>query len=240
MAKTSVNATYEGVVSYAGSIFNDWVIDIRDEPVGDTSTTYTANTVDTTAVRVSILSGRGGDSGTCHRTFLFFENIDTAVGGGTITAATLKVLNGTGGTSTQTIVVNAQAWGGDGSSGALNDGDYDSVDYNIPYSSELASWNGGDYNNFDLYSNAISDMNTNGYLNCAVVEYEYDYSGVNPTPNLDNNAPIEFLNSGNEIVLAITYTPAGYSNKVVGVVGASIGKVIGVSSANISKVIGVQ
>jgi hypothetical protein len=240
MAITSVNATYQGVVSYAGGIFNDWVTDIRDEPVGDTSTTYTADTLDATAVRVSYDSGRGGDSGTCHRTFLFFENIDAAVGGGNITAATLKVPNGGSGTSTQTIVVNSQAWGSDGSDGNLNDGNYSDVNFNVPYSDELPSWQGGSFNNFDLNSDAITNMNFEGYLNCAIIEYTYDFSGTNPSAVLDDTAPITFLNSGNEIVLEITYTPAGYSNKVVGVVGASIGKVIGVSSANISKVIGVQ
>jgi hypothetical protein len=73
MGIVSVDATYQGVVSYASAIVIDWVTDIRAEPVGDTSVTYTTNTLNSDAVRVSILSGRGGNSGTCHRTFLFFK-----------------------------------------------------------------------------------------------------------------------------------------------------------------------
>jgi hypothetical protein len=240
MATVTVDATYQGFSSYSDTGIIDWVNDIRDVAIGNFTQTYTTNTQENNAIRVGFSSGRLGSNGDCYRTFLFFENIDTAVGGGTITAATLKVYNGGSAGTIQTVVVAAYAWGGDGSSGALNDGDYDSIDYNAPYSSELTSWNGSAYNDFTLDSNAIADMNTNGYLNCAVIEYDYDYSGVNPPLNNLNFAPVEFLDSTNPIKLEITYTPAGYSNKVVGVVGASIGKVIGVSSANISKVIGVQ
>jgi hypothetical protein len=73
-----------------------------------------------------------------------------------------------------------------------------------------------------------------------VIDYDYDYLGVSPGVGFVQQNSVEFLDSTDPIKLEITYTPAGYSNKVVGVVGASIGKVIGVSSANISKVIGVQ
>lgn len=240
MATTTVDATYQGVVSNSGTINFDWVTDIRNAPTGDNADTYTSATTNTTAIRVTSISGRGGNSGNCHRTFLFFENLNTAVSGGTITAATLKVYNGGSSSNIQTRVAKATAWNGDGSDGNLNTGDYSLVDYNATYSLKKTSWNGSAYNDFSLETDAIDDMNSNGYLNCAVVEFEYDYDGTEPIADFEDSATVDFLDSTNKIKLDITFTPAGYSNKVIGVASASIGKVVGVLSANISKVIGVS
>ena len=63
---------------------------------------------------------------------------------------------------------------------------------------------------------------------------------VTPTSGTNATAPVEFLDPTNKIKLDITYTPAGYSKKVIGVDPASIGRVNGVLSANISKVIGIS
>lgn len=242
MATTTVNATYQGVVSNSGTINFDWVTDIRNAPTGNNADTYTSETTNTTAIRVLSISGRGGNSGSCHRTFLFFESLNTAVGGGTITAATLKVYNGGSSSNIQTKVAKSDAWGGDGSDGTLNTGDYSLVSFTTEYSPKKVGWNGSAYNDFELDSNAITFMNSAGYLNCAVVEFEYDYDGAEPIADFEDSATVEFLDSTNPIKLEITFTPAptGYLNKVIGVAPASIGKVIGVSSANISKVIGVS
>jgi hypothetical protein len=243
MATVTVDATYQGFSSYFDFGVTDWVNDIRDVAIGNFTQTYTTNTQDNNAIRVTFISGRLGTSGDCYRTFLFFDTgaAISSAGGGTITAATLKVYNGGSAETIKTVVVAAYAWGGDGSDGNLNDGDYDSIDYNAQYNTLISSsWNGSAYNDFALNANAIADMNTNGYLNCAVIEYDYDYSGVNPPSNTISFAPVEFLDSTNPIKLDITYTPAGYPNKVIGVASASVGKVISISSANISKVIGVS
>ena len=243
MATTTIDATYQGVVSftYVDPFFFDWITDVRDVVTGDTYTTYNTNTQNNDAVRASFQTGRLGNVGYCSRTFLFFETIDAVISGGTVTAATLKVYNGGSATSTRTIVVQSYAWGSDGSSNTLIDTDYSELNrYGTgTYSSVKASWSGSNYNDFELDASCISDINGSGYLNCAITEYDYDHLGDYPTTNTIFNAHIEFLDPTNKIKLEITYTPAGYANKVIGVAGASIGKVDDVLSANISKVIGV-
>jgi hypothetical protein len=243
MATTTIDVTYQGVVSftYVDPFFFDWINDVRDVITGDTFTTYTTNTQNNDAVRASFQTGRLGNVGVCSRTFLFFEDIDTSIGFGTVTAATLKVYNGGSATSTKTIIVESYAWGSNGSSSTLIDTDYSEVNrYGTgTYSTASLSWSGSNYNDFQLDASCIADINGYGYLNCAVMEYDYDFIGDYPPTNTIINAPIEFLDPTNKIKLEITYTPAGYANKVIGVAGASIGKVDGVLSANISKVVGV-
>jgi hypothetical protein len=243
MATTTIDATYQGVASfsYFSGFFIDWITDVRDTVTGDTPTTYTTNTQVNDAVRASNQSSRAFNTGVCSRTFLFFEDIDASIGYGTVTAATLKVYNGGSATSTKTIIVESYAWGSNGSSSTLVDTDYSEVNrYGTgTYSSVKTSWSGSNYNDFELDASCIADINGYGYLNCAVMEYDYDFIGDYPTVNTLFTAPIEFLDPTNKIKLEITYTPAGYANKVIGVAGASIDKVINVSSTNISKVIGV-
>lgn len=247
MATTTIDVTYQGVVSYTYTdpFFFDWITDVRDVSTGDTATTYTTNTQNNDAVRASFQSSRGFNAGVCSRTFLFFEDITTLIGYGTVTAATLKVYNGGSATSTQTIVVESYAWGSNGSSSTLVDTDYSEVNrYGTgTYSSVKTSWSGSNYNDFELDASCIADINGYGYLNCAVMEYDYDFIGDYPTVNTIFNAPIEFLDPTNKIKLEITYTPAGYPNKVIGVAGASIAEVDGIGTVAsiplLSKVIGV-
>jgi hypothetical protein len=243
MATTTIDATYQGVATMSAfsSFFIDWITEVRDVGTGDTPTTYTTNTQVNDAVRASNQSSRAFNTGLCYRTFLFFEDIDASIDYGTVTAATLKVYNGGSATSTRTIVVESYAWGSDGSSSTLVDTDYSELNrYGTgTYSSVKTSWSGSNYNDFVLDASCIADINGYGYLNCAVIEYDYDYIGDYPTTNAIFNAPIEFLDPTNKIKLEITYTPAGYANKAMGVTGASIAEVVGVLSTNISKVIGV-
>ena len=243
MATTTLDVTYQGVVSftYVDPFFFDWITDVRDAADGDVYTTYTTNTQNNDAVRASFQTGRLGNVGVCSRTFLFFDNVTGSIGGGTVTAATLKVYNGGSATSTKTIIVESYAWGINGGSNTLVDADYSNLNYygTGTYSTASLSWSGSSYNDFQLDASCIADINGYGYLNCAVIEYDYDFLGDYPTTNTIFNAPIEFLDPTNKIKLEITYTPAGYANKVIDVAGASIGKVDGVLSANISKVVGV-
>ena len=247
MATTTIDATYQGVASfsYFSPFFIDWITEVRDIVTGDPPTTYTTNTQDNDAVRASLQTGRLGNTGLCYRTFLFFEDIDTLIDFGTVTAATLKVYNGGSATSTRTIIVESYAWGISGSSSTLVDTDYSEVNrYGTgTYSSVKTSWSGSNYNDFVLDASCIADINGYGYLNCAITEYDYDHLGDYPTANTIFNAPIEFLDPTNKIKLEITYTPAGYVNKVIGVAGASIAEVDGIGTVAsiplLSKVIGV-
>jgi hypothetical protein len=91
-----------------------------------------------------------------------------------------------------------------------------------------------------LNATAISDMNSNGYLNCFLIEGDFDYDGQNPV--LDDGpygGTVEYLDATNKIKLELTHSPSGYGNNVIGVASANIKKVIEVGTADIGTVIGV-
>lgn len=235
----TVNATYQGYASYslsAALIF--WPGQVRDATTATFTQTVTTNGSNSTAVYARLVPGRSGYVGNCSRVFLFFDGLDTATGGGTITAATLKIYGNGTATSTDTIIVKGTAWGGGGDSSTLASGDYDSLDHSTAYSAKDLSW-GGAYNDFTMNATAISDMNTNGYLNAVLIEGDYDYDNDSPTAGTTVQAGVEFLDPTNPIKLQLTYTAAGYGNDVIGVSAASIDSVIGVASGDIDNIIGV-
>jgi hypothetical protein len=238
MPSTTVNATYQGVafktVDFAQIA---WQTQVRNASTATSVTTYTSNTSVSSAVEAALESKRNGYRGRCNRTFLFFDGLDTATGGGTITAATLKVLGGGLDTTVDTIIVEGTAWGSNGSSSTLTTSDYSNLDHSTAYSSKNLSWNTTAYNDFTLNSTAIADMNSNGYLNAVLIEGDYDYDNENPLVGTTTSAGVTFLDATNKIKLELTYT-SGYSNNVIGV--SNIAEVTGVATANIGKVIGVQ
>ena len=236
----TVDATYQGYVylNYSAALIN-WTGQVRNATTGTGAATYTSNSSNTIAIRASLQASRSGYVGTCNRVFLFFDGLDTATGGGTITAATLRVWGAGSSQITDTIVVEGTAWGGGGDTSTLSTGDYDSLDHSTAYSPKDLSWGGAVYNDFVLNSTAIADMNANGYLNCAVIEGDYDYDNQNPTVGTSVIAGVEFLDPTNKIKLNLTYTAAGYGNDVIGVASANIDSVIGVATADIDNIIGV-
>ncbi len=148
------------------------------------------------------------------RAFFFFSDLNATIGSGNIiTSATLKI-NGGGNSLRQntlnTILVSGSAWGGDGSNSDLSSEDFYNLESSISYSSILPSpWNIEEYNTFTLNSNAISDMNSNGYLNCVLINAQYDQAGVTPTPELTSNergTSITYENTSFPIQLDITYS----------------------------------
>lgn len=242
MPSTTVNATLQGraAMSYSAALIN-WTSQVRDATFGTLINTYTTNNTIGGAIRTYLISSRGGYQGHCSRVFLFFDGLDTATGGGTITAATLKVYNSSFANFINTIAVEATAWGGDGSTTTLSSGDYSALDQSTAYSSEDLSWGGATYNDFVLNATAIAAMNTNGYLNVAVIEGEHDYGNTSPTLNdTSETATVRFVDGTNPIKLELTYSAAGYSNNVLGVAAANISKINGVATANIGKVVGIS
>ncbi len=241
MPSTTVNATLQGKVYYSlSAALINWTSQVRDTSNGTSASTYTSPASIGGAIRVYLITSRSGVAGYCGRVFLFFDDLDTATGGGTITAATLKVYNSGGSNSINTIPVEATAWGGDGTTSTLSISDYSNLDQSVPYASEDLSWGGASYNDFALNATAIAAMNTDGYLNVAVIEGEHDYGNTSPT--LDDTselASVKFVDGTNPIKLELTYT-TGYGNTVTGVATANIGEVNGVATANIGKVIGVS
>jgi hypothetical protein len=239
MATTTINATLQGVIERQDSSGSAiaWVTTTRDAAAGTGATTITANTF-FTGMKVQYTFAKNLYVATCNRTFLFF---DLSSVGGTITAATLKVLAGTPGNTDDVQAVPSTAWGGDGTTTTLAVGDYDGVEFNGTSGSNygsILSWTASSYNDITLSADAISDMNSDGYLNCALLDQDNDYKGIAPTLGTEISYPIEFLDATNPIKLEITYTPAGWNDNVNGVANASIANVMGVTESSIAGING--
>ena len=242
MPTAPISATYQGRVDYTavstkGEI--DWNNDIRTQTTGTAATTYTSNTLDSAAVGVYNITTKGQWYAGCYRTFLFFD-VSSITASNTITAATLQVLGYTN-SSGGVIPVAGTAWGGNGSSSTLATSDYSNLTFATTYASQITSdnWSTSAYNDFTLNATAISAMNSNGYLNCVLINNTYDQGNSTLSLGTEEYNGVEFLDGTSNIRVSLTYSSAGYGNKVIGVASANIGEVIGVASANISKVIGV-
>jgi hypothetical protein len=241
MATSTINATYQGRVgiSVTSALLN-WVTQVRNATTGTFVATYTSNVTVSNAVDATYDGpARGGYTGTCARVPLFFD-VSSITATNTITAATLKVWNPGFGTFMDTIIVEGSAWGGDGSTTTLSTANYNDLDFFTAYSSDLSAWAATSYNNFSLNATAISDMNTNGYLNCFLINASNDYEGV--APPLEEYAPgarVEYLDATNKIKVELTYSPSGYGNNPIGVGADSVGEILGVARASVSKFLGV-
>ena len=208
-------------------------LQIHQAAIDDTETV--SNAVDATYDGPA----RGGYTGTCARVPLFFD-VSSITATNTITAATLKVWNPTFGSIMDTIIVEGSAWGGNGSTTTLSTANYNDLDFFTAYSGDLSPWAATSYNNFSLNATAISDMNTNGYLNCFLINASSDYeASAPPLGEYPLGAAVEYLDATNKIKVELTYSPSGYGNNVIGVASANIGDVIGVAKANIDNIIGV-
>lgn len=239
MATTTVNATYEGHIERLDTSTStiNWLTTTRNATTGTTATTVGG--VKTAGTPRSYYElAKGIYSSYNSRTFFFFDLSGVS---GTITAATLKVYN-TGTAITDDIeCVEATAWGGDGTTSTLSTADYDEVALlgtGVSYSNLLTWAGGGSYNDFTLNASAISAMNTDGYLNCALLTQDLDYRGIAPTLGTDVNFEVRFKDSSNPIYLDITYTPAGWDLDVNGVVNSAIVSINGITESDIVNVIG--
>ena len=238
---TTINASLQGLIERqdSGSSAINWLTTTRNATTGTSTTTVTTNT-NLVGLRAQYEVSKGTYISTCTRTFLFF---DLSSINGTITAATLKVLASNASTTADAQVVPSTAWGGDGTTTTLATGDYDEVEFEGTSGSNygsILSWTASSYNDFTLTSDAITDMNNDGYLNCALINQDNDYRGISPSLGTDITHGIEFLDSTSPIKLSITYTPAatGYGNTVNGVGSSNIANVIGVATASIANVNG--
>ena len=80
-------------------------------------------------------------------------------------------------------------------------------------------------------------MNSNGYLNVALINSTYDYNGSQPPLGTTVMAGMYQNNTTYPIRLVITYE-TGYSEDVIDVVNTNIQNVIDVASGDIGTVIG--
>jgi hypothetical protein len=216
-----------------------WVSQLRNATTATTVNTYTSDTDNSIAIRASYQSPRVGVRADCNRTFLFFD-VSTITNIGTITSATVKILGYASNTSTDTIIVEGSAWNQDGSTTTLATSDFNNLDFNTAYSSKSLSWSGlGVYNTYSLNATAISDMNTNGYLNCVAIEADYDYDGQAPSLGTSQLAGVTFEDPIKGISIQVGYTlnPLKWPENLNNVLSAAIQKINGTLSSAIVRVI---
>lgn len=204
-----------------------------------TSATYSQQfstaTDDSNSVQGYFSSARGGGTYRLVRTFLFFDLSGVS---GTITAMDLDLYVHFGGTAV-VQVAKSTAFGTNGSSNFVAS-DFDNWNQDSPtaYMASSTTLSTG-ARSLTLNSTAISDANSDGYLNVAIVDSIHDFNDFEPIFSINRASGIRFENALDPIQLDITYTP-GYGNTVLGVASANIGEVTGVATANIGKVIGVS
>ena len=187
-------------------------------------------------VAVFGFAGRGATQFRIHRSFFFFN---TAGITGTVSEATLKInFQNQRQNDANAIAVKSDAFGGDGSS-ALAADDFNNLDFSTAYSGEIDTSNLSTYTNITLNSTALTDMQNNDELIIAIINYDYDYSNVEPSAG-NNKVSITFADqSGTSTDPRITYTEAtGYSHDIMGLAAANIGKVNTLATANVGKISG--
>lgn len=164
-------------------------------------------------------SGGRGLTYSIYRSFLYFDTTSIT---GTVSAASVNV-KGFSNSGGRRILVPSTAFGGDGQS-SITGGDYSNLSFNTNYNDNFNGWNTSSNNVFTLKSTAFSDMQTNDYFICAVIQYDNDYSNSAPASAISNIFGIDANVSSN---IYLDYTLAGG--------GAEIDEVDSISSSNIDE-----
>ena len=232
MATTNVTASLQGIISKIG--FNTTWSAMRNATSGDSATTYTSATNVGGAISAEFESGRFGSFGGIARTYLFFDldSIST-----TITGLSLQI-PGVSNNTSSVIPIEGTAWGGGGGTTSLTNAMFNDLNFNRAYASSTSNWSTSGNNVFTLNNNAISDANSDGYLNVVLLNASNDYPNISPFA-LSVNSGVRFKNGSQPIRLVVTHADAGYGNEVNGVAAANINRVLDVPIANVARVIGV-
>ena len=232
MATTNVTASLQGIISKIG--FNTTWSAMRNATSGDSTSTYTSATNVAGAITAEFESGRFGSFGGIARTYLFFDldSIST-----TITGLSLQI-PGVSNNSSSVIPIEGTAWGGGGGTTSLTNAMFNDLNFNRAYASSTSNWSTSGNNVFTLNNNAISDANSDGYLNVVLLNASNDYPNISPFA-LSVNSGVRFKNGSQPIRLVVTHADAGYGNEVNGVAAANINRVLDVPIADVARVIGV-
>ena len=232
MATTNVTASLQGIISKIG--FNTTWSAMRNATSGDSTSTYTSATNVAGAITAEFESGRFGSFGGIARTYLFFDldSIST-----TITGLSLQI-PGVSNNTSSVIPIEGTAWGGGGGTTSLTNAMFNDLNFNRAYASSTSNWSTSGNNVFTLNNNAISDANSDGYLNVVLLNASNDYPNISPFA-LSVNSGVRFKNGSQPIRLVVTHADAGYGNEVNGVAAANINRVLDVPIAYVARVIGV-
>ena len=238
MATTTINASKQ---TYARSGTQSTWSAARDATSSLTHTNYTTTQVNNaSAIREYYDSGRKGDAYIVRRSFFFF---DTSTIDGTITAISLKIQGVTNGGNNVRVAKSTAYGGGGGSAYANSDFDGWTTTNGLiptPYNASSYSWTTST-NTITLNATAISNANSDDYLNLVVVGGNYDYPDQEMLLPQDLNSGIQFASSTTFPQLFITYTPTptGYQNYPLGIADDEFQEVNGVDKGDIEEIIGV-
>jgi len=238
MATTTINASKQ---TYARSGTQSTWSAARDATSSLTHTNYTTTQVNNaSAIREYYDSGRKGDAYIVRRSFFFF---DTSTIDGTITAISLKIQGVTNGGNNVRVAKSTAYGGGGGSAYANSDFDGWTTTNGLiptPYNASNYSWTTST-NTITLNATAISNANSDDYLNLVVVGGNYDYPDQEMLLPQDLNSGIQFASSTTFPQLFITYTPTptGYQNYPLGIADDEFQEVNGVDKGDIEEIIGV-
>ena len=210
----------------------------------------------TAGVHTKKWSNAGSGQFTIRRTFYAFDTsgIGTELGdpGGDdcAIAATLKIYGRTYGTA-DVIAVKATA---PDLSTAIATSDFDALygwkaDFTpndlIAYSSEISTWSTSGYNDITLNIKAIRDMSSLDVFKVAILEYDYDYLGVEYDPGTTGEVSagmyfnhVSSLADGKRPYIDYTVGACGFGHKVNGVSPTVIASIINVGASNASTVVG--
>lgn len=252
MPNIYANAT-DGVVYHDQNALgvNDGWINCRNSSTG--SLVQNSVIYSTAGAQVKKWNALGSGRFTIRRSFFAFDTSGVGADPSVddcATAATLKIYGQSNGTA-DVIVVKATA--PDLSTGIAT-GDFNALhgwnssfspDDLTVYSSEITSWSTSGYNDITLNVKALRDMNSSNILKLAIMEYDYDYLGVEYNPGTTGQLDTGFwYNHANALADGkrpyITYTEGvcGYSHDVNGVPSANIGTLLAVATKDVSIVIG--
>ena len=238
MATTTINASKQ---TYAQSGTQTSWSAARDASSSFIHTNYTTTQTNVSKAIQEIYSvKKGQDSYGVNRSFFFF---DTSTIDGTITAISLKIQGITyGGYNTR--VAKSTAFGTTGGSAYAN------TDFNnwtstngllpTPYNASNHVWSTS-INTITLNATAISDANSNDYLNLVVVGGGFDYPNTEMLLPQTLRSGIQFASTTTFPQLFITYTPTptGYQNYPFGISDKHYQEVNGVDKDDIEEIIGV-
>lgn len=229
----------------AGVGFTDWD-ELLGETEGDDLTTGSI-TQNSFAARAAAIVGRGSTQYRLSRFFAWFD-VSSLTSSNAITNAVLKISGRAVVNNGSLGIYEGSAFGGDGSEGLettqlgeVSGTSYSSNEYGSP---GYTSWVTGNtsQNSFTLNSAAISDMNTNGYLNIVGRNIYYD-AEEQETPDADNYIGINQwtaagTNNTYRPQLFITYLPiaTAWGQKMNGVLANAGNKYNSVLSTTISKI----
>ena len=235
MATTTINASKQ---TWAQSGTQTSWSAARDATSSSTHSNFTTTQgLIGSAIRENYQTKKGNNYAV-YRSFFFF---DTSTIDGTITAIDLKIQGFSNGGNNVRVAKSTAYGGGGGSAYANSDFDGWTTTNGLiptPYNASNYSWTTST-NTITLNATAISNANSDDYLNLVVVGGNYDYPDSEMLLPQSLSSGIEFASTTVFPQLSITYTPTptGYQNYPLGV--TKLQEVNGVSSSDIEYIIGV-